>query len=79
MNGIVQFRKCTLSNDDLLKKVDNLTDLMYQNGKIPDRYIPARPNDDYDLLVGEMVVRFDELIQENMKLAKQLDDISFSS
>lgn len=57
MNAIVGFRKCTLSNDELLKKIDKLTDEMYKTGKIPDRQIPARPNDDYDLLVGELILR----------------------
>lgn len=60
MNGICQFRKCTLSDDELLKKVDKLTDEMYQIGKIPTRNIPARPNDDYDLLVGELILRLSE-------------------
>src|SRR5258708_30028647 len=62
MNTIAVFRKCTLSDADLLKKVDRLTDQMYQNGKIPDRQIPARPDEDYDLLVGELILRFEELL-----------------
>lgn len=58
MNAIVKFRKCTLSDDELLRQVDQLTDLMYQTGRIPDRQIPARPDEDYDLLVGELVTRY---------------------
>ena len=58
MNAIVNFRKCTLSDADLLKEVDRLTDEMYQTGKVPSRQIPARPDKDYDLLVDELVVRF---------------------
>jgi hypothetical protein len=67
MNAITKFRMCTLSNDELLKKVDELTDKMYQTGRIPERQIPARPNDDYDLLVGELVVRFSEMIDHKNK------------
>lgn len=58
MNTIATFRKCTLTDDELMRKVDKLTDQMYQTGKIPDRQIPARPDDDYDLLVGELILRF---------------------
>lgn len=57
MNAIVSFRKCTLSDAELIEKIDKLTDKMYQNGKIPDRQIPARPDEDYDLLVGELIYR----------------------
>ena len=58
MNAIVGFRQCSLTNEQLAKKIDNLTDEIYKTGKIPERNIPARPDSDYDLLVGEMVVRF---------------------
>jgi len=61
MNQIVSFRLCKLSNEDLLKKVDELTDKIYIDGKIPTRHIPARPDEDYDLLVGELLKRFQEL------------------
>jgi hypothetical protein len=63
MNAITSFRKCTLSNEDLLQKVDEGTDNMYKKGKIPDRQIPARPDDDYDLLVGELILRFKESLE----------------
>ena len=62
MNAIVQFRKCTLTDDELLKKVDSLTDEMYfKTHEVPMRRIPARPDEDYDLLIGELIVRFREL------------------
>lgn len=64
MNGIVSFRLCTLTNEQLLEKVDELTDKMYTDGKIPSRHIPARPDSDYDLLVGELTLRFKELIEK---------------
>ncbi len=64
MNAIVQFRKCTLSNEDLIKKVDQMTDEVYKTGIIPSRHIPARPDNDYDLLVGELLLRFNELLKQ---------------
>lgn len=63
MNGIVQFRLCSLSDKELLEKVDKLTDKMYAEGVIPSRHIPARPNDDYDLLIGELLVRFKTIVE----------------
>jgi hypothetical protein len=60
MNAIVQFRKCTLTNEELCAKVDKLTDNLYMDGEICLRHIPARPNDDYDLLIGELILRFYE-------------------
>jgi len=32
---------------------------------VPDRNIPARPDEDYDLLVGELTTRFAELINSD--------------
>jgi len=58
MNKLVSFDLCTLTDKELLKKVDEQTDKMYQSGKIPSRNVPARPNEDYDLLVGELIKRF---------------------
>jgi hypothetical protein len=58
MNEIVKFRLCKLSNEELVKKVDKAVDKMYQTGEIPSRSIPAKPDDDFDLLVGELIMRF---------------------
>lgn len=63
MNGVATFRLCTLSNEDLIKKADEMTDKMYQNNEIPVQHIPARPDQDYDLIIGELIFRF----QENIK------------
>lgn len=60
MNSIVSFRLCTLSTEELLNKVDAMTDQMYQVDKLPPRHIPARPDEDYDLLVGELIKRMYE-------------------
>ncbi len=67
MNAIVGFGLCTLTDEELLEKVDNKTDEIYKlrenNCSFPSvlvRHIPARPNDDYDLLIGELVLRFKE-------------------
>lgn len=62
MNAITSFRLCTLTDDELINRVDKLTDQMYETGKIPSRNIPARPNDDLDLLIGEILVRYKEKI-----------------
>lgn len=60
MNAIVKFRLCSLSDRELVEKVDAMTDEMYENNKVHPRNIPARPDQDYDLLVGELCVRFME-------------------
>lgn len=67
MNQIVNFNLCTLNDEELLNKIDTLTDEMYQTNKVPIRRIPARPNDDYDLLVGELVKRFYNKIVKPIK------------
>lgn len=63
MNALVSFGLCDLTDEELLTRVDKAVDEMYQTGKIPDRRIPARPNDDFDLLVGELVHRYYQLIK----------------
>jgi|GEM_PF-2708606 len=68
MNAIVKFGLCTLSDHELLRKVDQMTDNIYKTGKIPMRHIPARPNDDYDLLVGELVSRYVEMLNKEQKV-----------
>lgn len=66
MNAIVSFRKCTLSDKELSEKVDKMTDNLYKVGpeKIILRHVPARPDEDYDLIVGELIVRFGEVSRE---------------
>lgn len=63
MNAIVKFDLCTLTDEELLEKVDQMTDQMYEDGKLPPRHIPAKPNEDYDLLVGELVKRYYQTTQ----------------
>jgi hypothetical protein len=59
MNKIVSFDLCTLTDEQLVKRVDELTDKMYEPPfNVPIRTIPARPDEDYDLLVGELCKRF---------------------
>ena len=58
MNQITGFRLCKLNGEDLLKRVDEHVDNIYKYGRIPDRHIPAQPERDFDLLVGELVLRF---------------------
>ena len=67
MNAIASFRKCTLSNEELLEKVDGMTDGLFdakeksKRERILERHIPAQPNNDYDLLLGELILRFVEM------------------
>lgn len=70
MNAIVSFRKCTLTNEDLIQKVDKAIDNMYESGKIPTRNIPARPNEDFDLTAGELLIRFSELAKGSERMKK---------
>ena len=73
MNAIAHFRKCTLSDEELLAKVDLLTDQIYQTGTIPSRHIPARPDEDYDLLVGELILRYHAVVTKTAEIAKSLE------
>ncbi|MCP5016911.1 MAG: hypothetical protein GY938_16825 [Ketobacter sp.] len=52
-----------MTDRELVEAVDREVDAMYKNRKIPPRHIPARPDEDFDLLVGELVLRFLELIE----------------
>lgn len=62
MNAICQFRKCTLTDKELAAEIDRITDEMYfKTHEVPTRQIPARPDKDYDLLIGELLIRFKEL------------------
>ena len=61
MNAITSFRLCKLSTHDLIAKIDEQTDNMFKNQEVPVRHIPARPDADYDLLIGELILRFGEL------------------
>ncbi len=61
MNAIASFRLCKLSTQDLIAKIDEQTDNMFKNQEVPVRHIPARPDADYDLLIGEMILRFGEM------------------
>jgi len=58
MNSIAGFRFCNLSNEDLIKEIDRQCDEMFRTQKVPTRHIPARPDNDFDLLLGELLLRF---------------------
>lgn len=64
MNSIASFGLCTLSDEELLQKVDATCDNMYRTGNIPPRHVPARPDSDFDLLVGELLLRFKKLTEK---------------
>jgi len=61
MNSIASFRLCTLTDEELLQVLDKQTDEMFNNQWLPVRHIPARPNSDYDLLVAELILRYQDL------------------
>jgi hypothetical protein len=61
MNAITSFRLCKLSTHDLVCKLDKQTDRMFETQRLPTRNVPAEPNEDYDLLIGELILRFGEL------------------
>lgn len=67
MNGIATFRLCTLSDKELFRKAEKLVDEMYTTGKLPSRHIPARPNEDFDLVMGELLIRFLEAKNIDLK------------
>jgi len=62
MNGLCQFRLCELSNEELINKIDSKVDTMYQTGVVPSMTVPANPDDDLDLLIGELLLRFIDLL-----------------
>lgn len=72
MNTIAGFRLCTLTDEQLIEEVDRQTDEMYTNQKIPTRTIPAQPNKNYDLLIGELLLRYRELLSREHMRAKEL-------
>lgn len=70
--GLIQFRKCTLTDKDLAEAVAAALCKMYEPPvSVPSRNIPARPDEDFDLLVGEIVVRF----LEKIDLLKDVDHL----
>lgn len=64
MNGICQFRVTSLTDEELLKAVDKKVDQMYEKNEVPARHIPARPDEDLDILIGELLLRFKELLEK---------------
>lgn len=75
MNGLVSFNLCTLTDNELVAKVDQMTDEMYQTSRMPNRHIPAQPNEDYDLLVGELVKRF----MQKLEIQSKDDNIDYAN
>ena len=61
--GLIQFRLCKLEDKELMQRIADSLNTMYETSKIPSRHIPAQPDNDFDLLVGELIVRFSEVKQ----------------
>lgn len=74
MNAIVSFRLCKLSTNEILDKLDEQCDDMYRKQKVPTRHIPARPDDDFDLLLGECIIRYRETLKKLEDLNSALHD-----
>ena len=71
--GVAQFRKCTLTDKALAVAVSEGLNKMYEAPvSVPTRHIPARPDEDFDLLVAELIIRFIEqaMIFHNSKPAR---------
>lgn len=60
--GLCNFRLCTLKDEELMLGVSQHLKEIYETGKVPSRNIPARPNEDFDLLLGELLIRFKEKV-----------------
>ena len=60
MNAICSFRLCKLTDQELLEKIDKQTDEMFKRNKIP-----AQPDNDFDLLIGELILRYKDSIRSN--------------
>ena len=58
--GLIQFRLCKLEDKDLMQRLSDHLNEMYKTGRIPARHIPAQPEEDFDLLLSELIVRFAE-------------------
>lgn len=59
--GLIQFRHCKLEDKELAERVAKHLEQMYKPPvSIPPRNIPARPDEDFDLLLAELIVRFCE-------------------
>ena len=75
--GLVQFKKCSLTDNELAEAVaEGLCKMYSEPVSVPSRHIPARPDEDFDLLVGELVVRFMEKYK-NERLLPALKRLSF--
>ena len=71
--GLIQFRKCTLTDKPLAEAVAAGLNKMYSEPvAVPSRHIPARPDEDFDLITGELIVRFIEKT-DVLKSIRQLD------
>ena len=58
--GLIQFRLCKLKDKELMQRVADHLNEMYETGNLPSRHIPAQSDNDFDLLIGELIVRFAE-------------------
>lgn len=71
--------KCTLNNIELIDRINSeITKLCNSGGKSFVMHVPARVNEDLDLLVAEMAKRFHNLIEKQEKYQLDLADAQFT-
>jgi len=56
--ALCNFGLCDLSDHELAARVSAGMEQVYESGKVPARRVPADPNSELDLLIGEMTRRF---------------------
>lgn len=66
--GIALFRNTTLQDQELIKKIMEGLLEMYDTGEVPARHIPARPDEDFDILVSELVLRYAEKLNKKNRV-----------
>ena len=66
--GLIQFRKCTLTDKQLAEAAAAWLERIYTPPiQVPVRNVPARPDEDFDLVIGELIYRFSQLIEQQKK------------
>ncbi len=78
--GIIQFRKCSLTDEQLAEAAAAWLARIYTPPiQVPTRHIPARPDEDFDLIIGELIYRFHSRTPNSFLLrfdAERLQDVS---
>ena len=66
------YKKCNLSNTELIKKVSELNSKLCKNGSSAwSMRVPPDPNKDSDLLIQELIERFEKLVSTESPQIKE--------